>query len=165
MLTLREIMRADLFTVTPDTRVETLVELLSSRRVTGVPVVDAKGEAVGIVSATDVLIHFAELTAAATGESRATRLVETASEDYWSDWAEAGGLAILPQTKAWTMPVSEIMTPMAYSLAPDTPVQEAAGAMYRGAMHRVLVTENGKLLGIVTTTDIVKAVADGRLKG
>jgi CBS domain-containing protein len=148
MLTLRDIMRADLFTVTPDTSVETLVELLSSRRVTGVPV---------------VLIHFAELTAAATGEARATRLAETASEDYWSDWAEAGGLAILPQTKAWAMPVSEIMTPMAYSLGPDTPVQDAAGALYRGAMHRVLVTENGKLLGIVTTTDIVKAVADGRL--
>ena len=163
MLTLRDIMRADLFTVTPDTSVETLVELLSSRRVTGVPVVDAKGEAVGIVSATDVLIHFAELTAAATGEVRATRLAETASEDYWSDWAEAGGLAILPQTKAWAMPVSEIMTPMAYSLGPDTPVQDAAGALYRGAMHRVLVTEKGKLLGIVTTTDIVRAVADGRL--
>lgn len=164
MLTLRDIMRKDLFTVTPDTSVETLVELLSSRRVGGVPVVDAKGDPVGIVSATDVLQHFAEIAAAATGELGPRRLSELRAAD-WAEWAEAAGVAILPQTKAWEMPVSEIMTPMAYSLSPDAPVQEAAGAMYRGAIHRVLVAEHGKLLGIVTTTDIVKAVAEGRLKG
>lgn len=37
--------------------------------------------------------------------------------------------------------------------------------MYRGAMHRVLVTEGRQLVGIVTTTDIVRAVASGLLKG
>lgn len=163
-MTLREIMRTDVFTITPDTSVETLVELLSSRRVSGVPVVNEKGEPLGIVSATDVLQHFAEISAAAGGELGPRQLAELRVED-WPDWAEAGGLAVLPQTKSWTMPVSEIMTPMAYSLGPDTPVQEAAGAMYRGAMHRVLVTEKGRLAGIVTTTDIVKAVSEGRLKG
>ena len=163
MLTLRDIMRTDLFTVSPDTRVETLVEILSSRRVSGVPVVDEEGNAVGIVSATDVLQRFAEISAAAGGELGPRKLSGLRVED-WPEWAEAGSLAVLPQTKSWEMPVSEIMTPMAYTLGPEAPVQEAAGAMYRGAMHRVLVTEKGKLVGIVTTTDIVKAVADGRLK-
>ncbi len=146
-----------------DTTVETLVELLTSRRVSGVPVVDSKGEPVGIVSATDVLQHFTELTASATGEWRPRRLLDE-SED-WSEWAEAQGLAILPQANSWTVTVGEIMTPMAYTLSPDTPVEEAAGAMYRGAMHRVLVTEGRTLVGIVTTTDIVKAVAGGGLRG
>jgi CBS domain-containing protein len=164
MLTLRDIMRTDLVTVTPDTSVETLVELLTDRRVSGVPVVDEGGEVVGVVSATDVLAHFSELTAAATGESRPQELLGASAED-WSEWAEAGALAFLPQPRAWSVTVSEIMTPIAYTLSPDTPVREAAGAMYRGAMHRVLVTEGGRLVGIVTTTDIVKAVADGRLVG
>lgn len=163
MLTLRDIMRTDLFTVSPDTSVETLVEILSSRRVSGVPVVDEEGNAIGIVSATDVLQRFAEIAAAAAGELGPRKLSDLRTED-WSEWAEAGSLAVLPQTKSWAMPVSEIMTPMAYSLGPETSVREAAGAMYRGAMHRVVVMENGKLVGIVTTTDIVKAVADGRLK-
>jgi CBS domain-containing protein len=50
-----------------------------------------------------------------------------------------------------------------HSLTPETPVTMAADHMRRAKIHRVLVMTGRKLVGLVTTTDITNAVADGKL--
>ena len=59
--------------------------------------------------------------------------------------------------------VEEAMNPTVYFLAADTSVEIAAQYMREHAIHRVLVMEQDRLLGIVTTSDIAAAVADHKL--
>jgi CBS domain-containing protein len=56
------------------------------------------------------------------------------------------------------------MTRKVVSVAGDRSVREAAQTMISRGVHRVLVTTTGRrLLGIVTTLDLVRAIADGRI--
>jgi len=59
--------------------------------------------------------------------------------------------------------VSEIMTPVSFSVGPDCSVRDLADFLVRGGIHRAMVLEDGRLLGIVTTMDVLAALADGRL--
>jgi CBS domain-containing protein len=59
--------------------------------------------------------------------------------------------------------VAEVMTRTVVSLPPSTPVQVAADLMRTVGVHRVLVMQGDRLLGIVTTKDIANAVADNKL--
>ena len=45
----------------------------------------------------------------------------------------------------------------------DQPVREVAQMMVTRGVHRLLVTEGRGLLGLVTTLDLVRAIADGRI--
>ena len=56
--------------------------------------------------------------------------------------------------------VREFMTPAVISVSPSTTLKQICGVLARENIHRVVVTEHGKLLGIVTTTDIVRRLAD-----
>ncbi|HVZ76884.1 MAG TPA: CBS domain-containing protein, partial [Gemmatimonadaceae bacterium] len=59
--------------------------------------------------------------------------------------------------------VDEVMTRLLWSLPPDAPVTRAADLMRRMGVHRVLVVDGGKLAGIVSASDIARAVADHKL--
>jgi CBS domain-containing protein len=60
--------------------------------------------------------------------------------------------------------VDEAMTPGPLTtIAPDAPASRAAEIMQQQHVHRLPVVEDGKLIGIITTTDLVKAVADRKL--
>lgn len=55
---------------------------------------------------------------------------------------------------------ADIMTPGAYSVAPDDAVWELARLLVRAGIHRALVMEQGRLVGIVSTLDVLRAVAE-----
>ena len=59
----------------------------------------------------------------------------------------------------------ELMTRALCTLPPDTDIREAAQYMLRAGIHRILVARNDYLVGVVTTTDVVKAVAQYGLAG
>jgi CBS domain-containing protein len=59
--------------------------------------------------------------------------------------------------------IEEIMSRPLVALSPHDDVCSAADLMRQKAIHRVLVVQDGELVGIVTTLDIVKAVADRKL--
>lgn len=59
--------------------------------------------------------------------------------------------------------VREIMTAEVRSIRPDAAVEAAAEEMQRRGIHRLLVVDEGKLVGIVSTTDIARAVAEHRI--
>ena len=59
--------------------------------------------------------------------------------------------------------VAEVMTRRVYALPPTADVAAAAHRMHASNVHRVLVMERGRLVGMVTTMDVVRAVADHRL--
>ena len=56
--------------------------------------------------------------------------------------------------------VLDIMTPMIFSVSEDTSVQEVAETMLKGRIHRVFVTRDSKLIGIVTALDMLQVIRD-----
>ena len=56
--------------------------------------------------------------------------------------------------------VRDIMTPMIFSVGEDTSVQEVAETMVKGRIHRVFVTRDNRLTGIVTALDMMKVIRD-----
>jgi CBS domain-containing protein len=182
-LHLRDIMTESVVTVTPETSLRALVELLDREGVSGVPVVVA-GRVVGVVSATDVLGFEADTPAVPSEQpDQAEWGTAEESEEPWEQ-EEAGSPAFFadmwPDVGAelverfeevgspeWDLleehAVSEAMTPTLCALPPEFPVPDAAAYMLDRAIHRVLVMEGGRLLGIVSTTDVVRAVAQGRI--
>lgn len=142
MLRLRDIMTRDVVSAAPDLTVRDAMELLSERHVSGAPVVDG-GKVVGIVSATDLLDLLADLndtTPSLTFRRRKGRT--TPLED---------------------VTVDEVMTRKVHSLPPDCLVDEAAVLMGEKQIHRVLVMQGDVLLGIVSTSDVAKAVAEHKI--
>jgi CBS domain-containing protein len=161
-----------------------------SRRISGAPVVEGGG-VVGVVSATDLLQFAASLPGVPTQRDLAPDLLDDVAGDdidvpdtsrerrdepaavFFTDlWDDAGATVVermaVSTTAEWNSleehTVSEAMTRApVHSLTPETFVTMAADYMRRAKIHRVLVMTGKKLVGLVTTSDITNAVADGKL--
>ena len=129
-----DLMQRQVKTVGGDTSIAEAVVSMADAHVSGMPVVDAAGKVIGVLSTTDVLAAEAE---AGDVEARQTLFENTS--------------------------VRDIMTPRPYTVAPDEDVREAARQMLYADVHRLFVAEGDKVVGIISTTDIVRAVATGLL--
>jgi len=143
MLRLRDVMTRKVFSATPDMSLRDAMELLSNHHVSGAPVIDG-GKVVGVFSATDLLAYVADLndtTPSLTFRRRRHRA--TTLED---------------------VTVDDVMTRHVESLPADCTIEEAATLMGKKQIHRILVVSGDKLLGILTTSDVAKAVAEHRIE-
>jgi CBS domain-containing protein len=129
-----EIMQTDVRTVTSDTPVSEVVVSLADGQVSGLPVVDSRNRVIGVVSSTDLI----------------TAQAETRNADERK--------VLLEQT-----PVRDIMTPKPLLIESTAEVHEAARHMLYAEVRRLFVEENGVLVGVISQTDIVRAVATGKL--
>ena len=129
-----ELMQRNVRTVGSDATVADAIVSLADGHISGLPVVDGAGKVVGVLSTTDVL----------TAE------------------AEAGD-PMARQTLLENTSVRDIMTPRPFTVAPDEDVREAARQMLYAYVHRLFAAEGDKVVGIISTTDIVRAVATGKL--
>lgn len=140
MLKVKDLMTRDVLTFGPNTSVREAAEQLSTEHVSGAPVVRL-GRLLGMVSAADLLAFIADLPA--------------------EPEAVSGGLehGILDDHT-----VEEAMTRIPLStIEPEAPASRAAELMQEEEIHRLPVVEGEKLVGIVTTTDLVKAIADRKI--
>jgi CBS domain-containing protein len=185
MLRLRDIMTTNALTVTPETTVREAMELLARHHVSGAPVISG-GDLVGVVSGTDLMSFAAALSGVPTendtneewgewAEPSMADDVEQGNEpasaffsDMWDDaGAEVTGRIASASNPEWNVleehDVSELMTrtPLT-TLGPDASAEAAAELMRTKGIHRVLVTEGEKLVGIVSALDIATAAADHR---
>ena len=180
MLHLRDIMTTDVATLAPDATLREAVAFLAGRHISGAPVVS--NEAVlGVVTTTDVLDFLAAGRRDDDGEPDQPE--STFERQPWDDesepparfftelWDEVAGTAVADDEATphhhldplAEHTVEEVMTPRVLSLPSTVDVAAAADFMRIADVHRVLVTDQGRLVGIVTTTDITRAVADGRI--
>jgi CBS domain-containing protein len=178
MLTLREIMTTELVTVSPDMNLHELAEVFASKRISGAPVV-AGTDLVGVISSSD-LLEF-ESTSPGSPRHRENQTewgeVEDAREFegdappsyYFTDFWHDAGADVLERIETSEGPewnhlegrtVAEAMTPSVWSMTSATPVQQAARLMFDNRIHRVLIVDDGMLIGIVSAIDIVRSVAE-----
>lgn len=179
MASCREIMVADVMTVHPDMTLREAVEALRAAGVTGAPVVEGD-EVVGVVSATDVLEFEATSSGVPTERKELLGVEDYGAAGTWEEgdeqpsayfmemWTDAGADVFerFSETRGpeWDRLeehfVGEVMSRGIRSVTPDTELREAARYMHEASVHRVLVLEDGELAGILTATDIVRAVAE-----
>jgi CBS domain-containing protein len=129
-----DIMQTTLETIGTEDAVADAVAILAEKHVSGLPVVSQRGHLVGVISSTDVL----QLLAEAPELEHREQLLETTR-------------------------VGEVMTAKPITVGPDEDVHEAARQMLYGEIHRLFVEYDGALVGVITQSDIVGAVAGARL--
>ena len=182
MLLVEDIMRTDVVTVSTNDTARTLARVLADSEISGTPVVDSGGRVVGVVSSTDLVRLAADeadvnLTTVALRVN--TELVADLDEDTQERDPDPFGFFLpedtpligtesldqFPETSFDTVTVGDLMTPVTFSVAPKMPVAELCGFLVRGRIHRALVLSGDALVGIVTSQDVMAAVADGRIGG
>jgi CBS domain-containing protein len=142
-----DIMTRDVAVVHPETTLLTAVKLMASRGVSGLPVVDDRGTLVGMMSEADLLRWH---------EGFSER------EARWLDLlAEGRELApyFLREVREQHRKIKALMSPKPITVAETTPAREIASLMHAHGIKRVPVLRDGKLVGIVTRADLVRALA------
>jgi CBS domain-containing protein len=177
MVAVRDIMRTDVVTVRMDDSARTLARVLADSEISGVPVLDAGGTVVGVVSATDLVRLAADesdvrLSAAVLRPAIDRDTDPEADEDrieadpygfFLPEDSPFQGTEFLrdfPETSFDTAMVKDLMTPISFSVTPDLSIPELCEYLVRGRIHRALVVDDGELLGIVTSQDVMRGIAN-----
>lgn len=177
MLQIKDIMQREVVAVAPELTLREMVEVLTEHGVSGAPVV-AAGVVIGVSSATDILTFQedapSEPREAVEGPMPGRGEDSEPASEFFSQMWEPSEIDALDRMSAdgsfqWDRlrehTVSDVMTRRIVSRPSDTSVGDAARYMLEAGVHRLLVIDGGNLEGIVTTTDIVRAVAEGKLTG
>ncbi len=151
---IRNVMNKDVITCKPDDPVSLLSKLLKENHISGLPVVE-KGKVVGVVSETDLLKLF-EVPQFTGGlwlpspfeviEVPIRNLVRF--EEFKKAFEELK-----------SKPVKDIMNKEVQSVSPDDSLEEASGVMVKHKVNRLPVIENGRLVGIVARSDIIRGLS------
>jgi CBS domain-containing protein len=147
-----DVMTTDVISVDPDRTVQSLATLLAERGISGAPVVDTSGHLVGIVSEGD-LLHRAEI-----GTARRHRVRR---RSWWLDHYAADSAREYVKDHGRT--VSDIMSRDVVTVKEDTDLAEVAALLEAKRIKRVPVMRDGKIVGIISRANIVRAV--GATKG
>ena len=187
MLCVRDIMTREVVSVTPESTIREAMEVLSTNHLSGAPVV-AGERVVGVISMSDILgflISTPEPPHAAKNEETLddswnldSELEEedeelqaaALSDDVWEEWTdgteariddvEPVGGGLMSQRI-----VEEAMNDDVFSIPPGASIKAAATAMKKRGIHRLLVMEGRKLVGIISSLDIARAVSEKGLSG
>ena len=129
-----ELMQPDLITVSAETPVTDVLVTLAESRISALPVMDNEGRLLGVISKTDILAE---------------------EEDAEG---EAGRDALYKTTL-----VRDLMTSPVLTIGAAASVREAAQQMLSTGVHRLFVTAGDRPVGVISITDILQAVAAGRI--
>lgn len=145
MLTTADVMTRDVVTVAPDTTVQEIARLLYDRHISGVPVVDAKGKVVGIVSEGDLIRH-----EGAVGET---------PRSWWLRFFGDRAADAKDYVKTHGRTAGDVMTSNPVTVGADESLAKVARLLERRRIKRLPVIEGGKLVGIVTRANILRGLA------
>jgi CBS domain-containing protein len=136
----KDVMTKDVVTVQPRTPLKDVAQVLVERRIAGVPVVDEDGTVVGVVSEGDILVKERDRNGAG------------------SLFGHFFDLDDSDRAKHDARDAADAMTAPAVTIRPSRPLAEAASLMLdRGVNRLPVVDRNGRLVGIVTRADLVRA--------
>ncbi len=141
-----DVMTHTVITVGPETLVQDLAKLLSDRGISGAPVVDANGKLVGIVSEGD-LLHRSEIGTQRQQPRRTSWWLSHFASDTARDYIKAHGRT-----------VGDIMTRDVASVTEETGLAEIATLLETRRIKRVPVVRDGRLVGIISRSNLVRAL-------
>lgn len=152
----RDLMRSDVDTVRPDTSLVEMERKAIELRVGRFPVVE-DDVVVGVVSRSDVI---RALNVERAYEAQQSDFYGHTQSDPIAD-SSARGARIGARVEG--MKVADAMVRQVIGAGPDEAITSVARTMAEKRIHRLPVIENGRLVGIITSLDIARAVAEGSL--
>ncbi|MCZ7400592.1 MAG: CBS domain-containing protein [Candidatus Methanoperedens sp.] len=152
---IKDVMNKDVIICAPNDTLGHLADMFKKNHISGIPVVD-KGKVVGLVSETDLIKLFK---------------IPEYSNDLWLPSPfeiieiPIRDLVKFEETKKFfenmkLRPVKEIMTKTVHAISPDEDLEDASTMMVKYDVNRLPVIENGKLVGIVARSDIIKGLSE-----
>ena len=151
----KDLMTPDPMVVRDDWSVGRLTEALLSRSISGAPVVTERGKLLGVVSLTDVT-RSGQVSPSQGDSEHVHDYYQQALERHFGR-EEARGMSVHAEPE---VSVADIMTPMVFEVSEDARVSEIAEVMTNGHIHRVFVTNKGKLTGVISALDMVRLLRD-----
>ncbi len=137
----KDIMTIEPVTIKENISIRDVIKIFSSNEISGLPVLDQDNNLSGVISATDIIQN-------------------ESSNDFFSvPYKEGIEFENLQNSKFLDHPVSTMMSRELFTIEPDATIAQMAKVMYENKIHRLLVTEYNKLIGIVTTFDVLKLLA------
>jgi CBS domain-containing protein len=140
-----DVMTGHVISIAPDESVLKCVRLMLEYRISGLPVIDAKESLVGIVTEGDFLRR------AETGTER--------KRPRWLEFLIGPGRLADEYVHAYGRKVAEVMTPDPITISEDTPVEEVVRLMEERHIKRLPVMRGGKVVGIVSRANLLRALA------
>ncbi len=141
----RDLMTTNVVTVKPNTKVRDVAALMLEKHISGVPVLDDNGKLVGMISEGDLL-----------------RRPELGTEKHRRRWLAFFSRAdeqAREFTKSHALRAGDVMTKQVLHIAEDTPLGDVVGLMEKHRVKRLPVLSKGKLVGIVSRVDLIRALA------
>jgi CBS domain-containing protein len=142
-MTIEEVMTRDVITVGPATPIHKAAQLMVEHGVSGLPVVSDDGRLVGIVSEGDLIL----------------RQQHPRERPWWRRFFEDGEQLAREYRRAMGTTVGEVMSHPAVSISPVWGIETAATILQNRRIRRLPVVLDGRLVGIVTRADLIKALA------
>jgi len=140
-----DVMVRNVITIGPNATIGEVADLLVTHRVSALPVVDANDKVIGVVSEGDLL--------------RRAEAGTDLRRSHWLEWMMPGQTLAAEFVKSHSRKVADVMTRKVISVASDAPLNEVATTLERNGIKRVPVIDNGKLVGIVSRSNLVQALA------
>ena len=140
-MVVKEIMSREVITVSPENSLKEVGEILKEKRVSGLPVVDAKGNILGVITLTDML-----------------RILDRVYKWKELEKVESGlTLSNLFEKEKKDAKVKDYMTKNVLALNENDSVEEVMKLMFTNNIHTIPVADSGKLIGIVGKRDLISA--------
>jgi CBS domain-containing protein len=147
--TVAEVMSRDPIVVRPETPLNEAIQILTEKRISGLPVVGDTGKLVGIISESDLMWQ-------ETGVTPPAYIMILDSVIYLQNPAKYER----DLHKALGQTVGEVMSSDPVTVSPDKTLREAAKLMHDREVRRLPVIDSeGKIIGILTRGDVVRAMA------
>lgn len=146
----KDVMTTGVVTVSPDTTVNQIANILLDKHISAVPVVDAGGTLVGIVSEGDLI-----------------RRAETGTEarpSWWLELLRTSEDKALAYVKTHGRRADEIMSTTLVTVEEDTDLRDIARLLEERRIKRVPVVKDGRLIGIVSRADLLRGLVTARIE-
>lgn len=149
----KEVMTKKIVSLSPDETVADAVEKFAKHRISGCPVIDDRGQVIGIMTETNILeslkTHYRELKMKVPPETIiGISFVEIAKKkEVMKAFEEIS-----------STPVSKVMTRGVSTAGPEDELEDVIQIMVRNDVNRIPITEKNVLVGMVTRGDIIRAV-------
>ena len=142
-----DVMTKDVVAVRADTPLQEIAQLLKEHRIGGAPVIDSKGEVIGIVSDCDLFL-----------KQKRVRRLGIHAPAIFDQFIEPENIAEIYE-RSRHLKAADVMTKAVAIVQPQDQVGQVAETMMRDGLRCVPVTHDGKLVGVISRSDIIHLLA------
>lgn len=142
-MTVAELMSHNVIAIARDAPLSQAVQMMLDNGISGLPVVDSEGQVAGILTEGDLLRRAETDTAGSAGWFAALFSLGRQADHYIQTHGRR---------------VRELMTPDVITVPADAPLEDAVALMQRHGIKRLPVVSDGRLVGIISRADFVRAL-------